>query len=34
MDKLWLNTFYKEEKAVEKLTRDWLEEIRLADSGE
>ena len=34
MDKLWLNTFYKDDTAVEKLTEDWLKEIRLADSGE
>ena len=30
MDRLWLNTFYKEEAAVEKLTETWLKEIRLA----
>lgn len=34
MDKLWLNTYYKEEKAIAKLTEDWLKEIRLADAGE
>lgn len=31
---MWLNTFYKDKQALEKLTEDWIREIRLADAGE
>lgn len=34
MNTLWINTFYKNGQALEKLTEDWLREIRLADAGE
>ena len=34
MDALWTNTFYKSNQALEKLTGDWLREIRLANAGE
>ena len=34
MNILWINTFYKDENAVEKLADDWLKEIRLAGTGE
>ena len=34
MNTLWLNTFYKNRPMLEKLTGDWLREIRLADAGE
>ena len=34
MNTLWLNTFYKNRQMLEKLTGDWLREIRLADAGE
>ncbi|MBR4907403.1 MAG: extracellular solute-binding protein [Acidaminococcaceae bacterium] len=34
MDTLWTNTFYKNNQALEKLTGDWLREIRLTDAGE
>ena len=31
---MWTNTFYKDRQALEKLTGDWLREIRLMDAGE
>ena len=34
MNALWTNTFYKNSQALEKLTGDWLREIRLASAGE
>lgn len=34
MNTLWTNTFYKDRQMLEKLTGDWLREIRLADAGE
>ena len=34
MNTLWTNTFYKSSQALEKLTGDWLREIRLAGAGE
>ena len=34
MNALWTNTFYKNSQALEKLTGDWLREIRLAGAGE
>ena len=34
MNTLWTNTFYKNNQALEKLTEDWLREIRLAGAGE
>ena len=34
MGVLWTDTFYKNGQALEKLTADWLREIRLADAGE
>ena len=34
MSTLWLNTFYKNRQMLEKLTGDWLREIRLAGDGE
>ena len=34
MNTLWLNTFYKNRQMLEKLTGDWLREIRLAGDGE
>lgn len=34
MNLLWTNTFYNNAQALEKLTGDWLREIRLAEAGE
>ena len=34
MNTLWTNTFYKDRQMLEKLTGDWLREIRLTDVGE
>ena len=34
MNTLWTNTFYKDRQMLEKLTGDWLREIRLTDAGE
>ena len=34
MSMLWTNTFYKNRQALDKLTGDWLREIRLADEEE
>ena len=34
MNTLWTNTFYKNNQALEKLTGDWLREIRLAGAVE
>ena len=34
LDTLWTNTFYNNAQSLEKLTGDWLREIRLADAGE
>ena len=31
---LWTNTFYKDRQALEKLTEEWLREIRLTDAEE
>ena len=31
---LWINTFYKDEPAIEKLTDLWIKEFRIAANGE